>query len=246
MSVSIELCVETTPFERIEADLAVAGFFLDERPLRGAAGRADWRLCGVVTELVESGRLRGKVGEATLVPSMGRLAADRVLLLGLGRRSSFRVGRARDTSHAAVERGLALERACARNLFARAAKAPLSVPADLPARVEKLLSRRCLELVGLANRAGQAVSGFERVTSRLASGGVAMLLAAVDTAEDGRRKLRAAARAQESAPQVVELFTAEELGRALGQAARAHVAIAPGGFAERLAMEAARLSGLRG
>ncbi len=108
MSAFIELCVETVPFERIEADLAVAGFFLDERPLRGAAGRADWRLCGVVTELVGSGRLRGKVGEATLVPSMGRLAADRVLLLGLGRRSSFHVDRARDTSHAAVERGLAL------------------------------------------------------------------------------------------------------------------------------------------
>jgi hypothetical protein len=71
-------------------------------------------------------------------------------------------------------------------------------------------------------------------------------LAAVDTAEDGRRKLRAAARAQVSAPQVVEVFTAEELGRALGQAARAHVAIAPGGFAERLAMEVSRLSGLRG
>ena len=108
MSASIELCVETAPFERIEADLAVTGFFLDERPLRGAAGRVDWRLCGVVTELVGSGRLRGKVGEATLVPSMGRLAADRVLLLGLGRRSSFRAGRARDTSHSAVERGLAL------------------------------------------------------------------------------------------------------------------------------------------
>lgn len=108
MSAAIELCVETTPFERIEADLAVAGFFLDERPLRGAAGRADWRLCGAITELVGRGRLRGKVGEATLVPSMGRLAAERVLLLGLGRRSSFRVGRARDTSIAVVERGLAL------------------------------------------------------------------------------------------------------------------------------------------
>ena len=139
-----------------------------------------------------------------------------------------------------------LERACARNLFARAAKAPLRVPEDLPARVEKLLSRRCLELIGLAKRAGQAVSGYQRVASLLASGGVAVLLAAVDTAEDGRRKLRAAARAQVSAPQVVEVFTAEELGRALGQAARAHVAIAPGGFAERLAMEATRLSGLRG
>ena len=42
------------------------------------------------------------------------------------------------------------------------------------------------------------------------------------------------------------MFTAEELGRALGQAALAHVAIAPGGFAERLAVEAARLSALRG
>ncbi len=139
-----------------------------------------------------------------------------------------------------------LERACARNLFAKAAKAPLRVPEDLPARVEALLSRRCLDLIGLAKRAGQAVSGYQRVASLLASGGVAVLLAAVDTAEDGRRKLRAAARTQNPAPRVVEMFTAEELGRALGQAARAHVAIAPGGFAERLAMEATRLSGLRG
>ena len=108
MSASIELCVETAPFERIAADLAVAGFFLDERPLRGAAGRADWRLCGAISELVASGRLRGKVGEAALVPTLGRMSATNVLLLGLGRRSSFRVGRARDTSHAAVKRGLAL------------------------------------------------------------------------------------------------------------------------------------------
>ncbi len=53
------------------------------------------------------------------------------------------------------------------------------------------------------------------------------------------------ARTQDPAPRVVEVFTAEELGRALGQAARVHVAIAPGGFAERFAMEVARLSGLR-
>ena len=139
-----------------------------------------------------------------------------------------------------------LERACGRNLFARAAKASLVVPEDLPARVEGLLRRRCLELIGLAKRAGQAVSGYERVASLLASGGVAVLLAAIDTAEDGRRKLRAVARALESAPRVVEVFTAEELGRALGQAARAHVAIAPGGIAARFTIEAVRLSGVRG
>ncbi len=108
MSAFIELCVATAPFERIEADLGVAGVFLDERPLRGAAGRADWRLCGAVSDLVETGRLRGRMGEAALVPSMGRLGARCVLLLGVGRRASFRVGRARDTSHAAIARGLLL------------------------------------------------------------------------------------------------------------------------------------------
>jgi hypothetical protein len=45
---------------------------------------------------------------------------------------------------------------------------------------------------------------------------------------------------------VVELFTAEELGRAMGHGARVHVAVAPGGVAARLAKEIARLESLRG
>ena len=138
------------------------------------------------------------------------------------------------------------DRACKRNLFARAAKAPLRVPADLAERVDGLLTRRCLETIGLARRSGQAVSGYEKVAASLASGGVAVLLAAIDATEEGRRKLRAAARMRNPAPQVVELFTAEELGRALGYGARVHAAIAPGGFAERFVKEATRLSGLRG
>ncbi len=140
----------------------------------------------------------------------------------------------------------ALDRACKRNLFAKAAKAPLRVPGDLAERVDGLLTRRCLETIGLAKRSGQVVSGYERVAASLASGGVAVLLAAIDTTEEGRRKLRAAARTRDPAPQVVELFTAEELGQALGFDARAHAAIAPGGFADRLIKEAARLSGIRG
>lgn len=138
------------------------------------------------------------------------------------------------------------DRACKRNLFAKAAKAPLRVPADLADGVEDLLRRRCLELIGLAKRSGQAVSGFEKVAASLASGGVAVLLAAVDATEEGRRKLRAAARAQDPEPRIVELFSAAELGRALGYDARAHAAIAPGSFADRLIKEAARLDGLRG
>ena len=137
-------------------------------------------------------------------------------------------------------------KACARNLFARAAKAPLRVPDDLVERVEGLLTRRCLELLGLAKRAGEAVSGYELVASLLASGRAVMLLAAVDAAVEGRRKLHALARAEGRDVPVVELFTAEELGRALGHDARVHVAVASGGIAVRLTKDIARLAGLRG
>ncbi|MCH8997132.1 MAG: RNA-binding protein [Proteobacteria bacterium] len=139
-----------------------------------------------------------------------------------------------------------MARACARNLFARAAKRSLRVPDDLVDSVERMLTRRCLDLVGLAKRSGQAVSGYQRVAASLATGRAAVLLAAVDAAEEGRRKLRALARARGLGTAVVELFTAEELGRAMGHDARVHVAVAPGGVAARLAKEIARLESLRG
>jgi len=45
-----------------------------------------------------------------------------------------------------------VEAAVKKNLFARAAKAPLKPAGDLADRVEALLARRCLELLGLARR----------------------------------------------------------------------------------------------
>ena len=133
MTVTLQVRIETRSLERIDADLAVAGFFFDERPLRGPAGRADWRLCGAISDLVASGKLRGKLGEAVLVPSFGRLGADRVLLLGLGRRSSFRAGRAREAGAEAMGRGLGLR-------AARVAIAPpLLGTAQLARHVDALL-----------------------------------------------------------------------------------------------------------
>ncbi len=82
---SIELA--TQPLERIPADLAVVGAASDERPLRGGAGRVDWRLCALLSELAIEGHLTGAVGEAILLPGTGRLNANRVLVLGVGPRA---------------------------------------------------------------------------------------------------------------------------------------------------------------
>jgi hypothetical protein len=104
----LRITLETEPFERARADLAIAGFFPNERPLRGAAGRADWRLCGLASDLLADGRLREKSGEALLVPAGGRLAAPRVLLLALGRRSSLSAPRIRSATAAAIRRAIGL------------------------------------------------------------------------------------------------------------------------------------------
>ncbi len=137
-----------------------------------------------------------------------------------------------------------LEKACARNLFAKAAKAAVRLPEDLPERTEGALRRRFLELLGLANRAGQAVAGFQKVKDRLAAGEAALLVHAVDAAEDGRRKIDGLAKAGQPALETVSLFTAAELGQALGRDNAVHLVVLPGGLAERLKAEARRLEGL--
>jgi predicted RNA-binding protein YlxR (DUF448 family) len=135
-----------------------------------------------------------------------------------------------------------LKKACEKNLFARAARAQVTVPADLVDRVEGLLVRRCLDTIGLARRAGQAVSGYERVSEWLRAGRGGVLLAAADGAPAACAKMRAAG---PDVP-VVELFSGDELGMTAGRERTVHLVIAPGKLAQGIRREAARLSGFRG
>jgi hypothetical protein len=100
--------VEGASLVHVGAELAVAGFFRDRRPLRGGAGLADWRLCGWVSGLVGAARLRGEWGEAALLLTHGRLLAPRVLLLGLGAHDRFGADAHRDAARLAVERAAEL------------------------------------------------------------------------------------------------------------------------------------------
>ena len=138
-----------------------------------------------------------------------------------------------------------LHTACARNVFAKAAKMPLRPEPGLADEVERILARRCVDLLGLARRAGAAVGGFEKVAGRIASGAAGVLLQACDAADDGRRKLRAMALAKDAAFPIVECFDAGELGQAFGGRLLVHVALDRGPLARRLCAEAARLAGLR-
>ena len=134
-----------------------------------------------------------------------------------------------------------VNKAGARRLFAKAARAPVQVDADLADQVERLLAQRVLDGLGLARRAGQVAMGFEQVRMWLRSSSAAVLVAAADGAADGREKLR---RLAPHLPMITALSRAE-MGAALGRESLVHVAVGPGGLARRLVRDAARLAGFR-
>ena len=67
--------------------------------------------------------------------------------------------------------------------------APLTIPDDLPARIEAALARHLCDRLGLELRGGNIVMGSARIEEQARSGRIAVLLHASDSSEDGRRKL---------------------------------------------------------
>jgi len=197
------------------------------KPRRGGAAEPERRCLASGQVLPKAQLLRFVVGpEGTVVPDLAERLPGRGLWL-----------QARQDMMA---------KACARNLFAKAAKRHVRVPDDLPRQVEALALRRCLDLLGLARRAGAVVAGFEKVKAALRGGEVGVLVQADDAADDGRQKIQALARAVGPQVRVLQFCGAADLGAAVGREAAVHVGIAPGRFAEGLTQEVQRLAGLRG
>jgi hypothetical protein len=67
--------------------------------------------------------------------------------------------------------------------------APLTIPEDLPARVEAALARHLGDRLGLELRGGNIVLGSARIEEQARSGRIALLLHSADSSSDGRRKL---------------------------------------------------------
>ena len=136
-----------------------------------------------------------------------------------------------------------VETAAKKGLFSRAAKAKLHADPGLADQVEILLRRRLLSGLGLARRAGDLTSGFEKVSAAITAGRAAWLVEASDGAADGRRKLRALVRKQSRPPGVAGVFSSTELGLALGLENVIHTAFLAGRTADRWAQDVHRLSG---
>jgi predicted RNA-binding protein YlxR (DUF448 family) len=128
-----------------------------------------------------------------------------------------------------------------RGVFARAANQQVKIPDNLPDLIEAGLKRRMAELLGLARRGGNAISGFEKAREWLAAGKVGLVVQAKDgSAEECRRFLGG-----RDVP-VVTALSAAALGKVFGRDNAVHVVIAGGKLARMIEVEADRLAGVAG
>lgn len=125
--------------------------------------------------------------------------------------------------------------------FGRAARCSVIASEGLAAQVERLLTKRCIDLIAMARRAGEAVAGYEKVRLWLRGRPNTLLIIANDGAEGSREKMK---RFADGVP-LIECLWAAELGAAFGREKTVHVALGDGGLAEKLQFEAQRLKGFR-
>jgi uncharacterized protein len=133
--------------------------------------------------------------------------------------------------------------------FARSLKRQVSVPADLPSLVERLMARRLAEALSIANKAGLVVAGFTKVEEAIAGAKAAALVHAADAADDGveklDRKFNMLNAKTESPSVIIRELTGAEMSLAMGRPNVIHAAAAEGGATHRLIEEARRLKRYR-
>jgi hypothetical protein len=123
---------------------------------------------------------------------------------------------------------------------------PLSIPADLPQRIEAALTRAFTDRLGLELRAGRLLLGSDRIAEQARQGRVAWLAHAADAGEDGSRKLDQAWRVGNDAEGgglrgITLPLDRTALSVALGRDNVVHLALTDAAAAERVAAMVQRL-----
>ena len=80
------------PIDRVPAELVLLMHYQDQVPLHGLLGLVDWRVNGKLSRLVKDKVFVGNAREMLLMPSERRFKADKLVLLGLGRKTDFEEG----------------------------------------------------------------------------------------------------------------------------------------------------------
>ena len=197
---------------------------LDRTELASAAGPE--RLCAVTRQSLDPKDLIRFVlsPDGIIVPDLDRRLPGRGVWVGCDRRL--------------------VEKAVATHAFSKSLKVKAEAPVDLAERLDDLIVKRVVGTLSLANKAGLAIAGFEKVFAALAKGPVRVVLHGTDAATDGRtkidRKYKAIQASRGVPAAIVNDLTIAQMSLAIGRGSVVHAALIPGGLSDRFLEEAER------
>jgi len=85
----VEIDIIAGDITQIKSGAIIAGFFEGTKSLDGDIANIDKALEGVISRLIKSDEIKGKLDEVNIIHSLGRLAADRVVIMGLGKKEEL-------------------------------------------------------------------------------------------------------------------------------------------------------------
>lgn len=158
--------------------------------------------------------------DGVVAPDVRARAAGRGAWIGVDR-AALEAAQAKGKLRAALSRGFKTN--------------AVSVPDDLPDRIEAALRQAALDRLGIEARAGTLVTGSERIEAAARAGDLRLLLHAADAGADGNAKLDQAWRVGGGAARgLVIPATRAILSSALGRQNAVHVGIVESAAATRV------------
>jgi len=100
----MKIRVECASITEYKCDLLVVNEFEGVKQPGGATGAADKALEGLIAKLSREGEIDGKLGKVTLIHCHGKLKADKVAVVGLGKRDKFDLEAVRTAAAAAIKK----------------------------------------------------------------------------------------------------------------------------------------------
>jgi len=102
--VAVKISVEVSDIAKWEDEVIVVNLFEGVDHPGGATGAVDGALGHQITALIATGDVSGKFKEVAVLPTFDRIPANRVMVVGLGKRDEFTLDRVREVSARAALR----------------------------------------------------------------------------------------------------------------------------------------------
>jgi leucyl aminopeptidase len=100
----MQIKVECAPLTEYPCDLLVVNEFEGVKQPGGATGAADRALDGLIAKLSREGEVDGKLGKVAVIHCHNKMKADKVAVVGLGKREKFDLEAVRTAAAAAVKK----------------------------------------------------------------------------------------------------------------------------------------------